>query len=280
MELTPSLRQRVLAASERVMGAPERAHFIQLLRRADGYRLDPAATAAVAAALRDAPEGVEANLDLIRLSADGIWVEFPDAARRVPGVAPLPGTRFPFDVGVLATVDPDDDDRFVLMTAWDFAPSANPDGRRAASVRHAYAPVAFSREDISRHSFAARADALGGPGHAAVRMLGLAHAYLPSGLADELRIAADAEGDEEVHDAEEEAMRDAVSEAAFGLAALLFLSSRGARLGGEGDVRSAGLRRGALAPIARAVLGDNFRREGNPASPRLAFRPPAQIAAA
>lgn len=280
MELTPSLRQRVLAASERVMGAPERAHFIQLLRRADGYRLDAAATAAVAAALRDAPDGVEANLDLIRLSADGIWVEFPDEARRIPGVPPLAGTRYPFEVGVLATVDPDDEDRFVLMTAWDFAPAADPGGRRAASVRHAYAPVAFSREDISRHSFAARVGALGRTEAAGVRMLGLAHAYLPAGLADELRLAAEAEGDDEVQGAEEEAMRDAVSEAAFGLAALLFLSSRGARVGGDGDVRGTTLRRGPLTPVARALFGDNFRREGNPGSPRLAFRPAAQRAAA
>ena len=288
MALTPSLRERVLTAARRVRGAPERDHMLVLLRDAEGFRLEPAAARAVADALRAAPERVESNLDLVRLSGRGIWIEYPDAARRLPGVAPLPGSRHPVDVGVLVTVDPDDEDRFVILAAWDFAEAdgfgdgdAAGMGRRGASVRHAYAAVALSRGDVSRHAYAARGGILGAPEGAPERMLGLVHAYIPPGFAAELHVATEAADDEARDAAETEAMRDAVSEATFALAALLFLSSRGADVarGPEGGLRTARLRAGALTPLGRYLFGDGFRREGDPRRPRLAFRP-SQTAAA
>lgn len=273
--MTASLRQRVLAASERIVGAPERTHLLSLLRGADGYRLDFAAAREVALALRETPAGVERNLDLARLSGRGTWIEYPDAARRVDGVPPVPGTRYPHDVGVLVTVDPTEEDRFVVMAAWDFEDGTAGEGvRAAASVRHSYACVAFSRSDLSLHAYAARVGRAGPDEEAPLRMLGLAHAYVPGGFADEMSVTLDAYGDGEAEEAEEAAMRDAVSEASYGLAALLFLSSRGAVRGAAGpDARPVALRRPAFPALARLVGRQGFVRSGKPANPRLGFSP-------
>jgi hypothetical protein len=270
----PSLRDRVIVASERLVGASERTHFVSLLRDARAYRLDEGAAAAVARTVRLGMADVEANIDLVPLDAKGIWIEYPDAARRLAGAAPEPGTKHPCDVGVLVSVDPDNPDRYAIMTAWDFAPAEAFHPRNAASVRHGYAAVALSRTHAMHHAYAAR-NGLLGEEPPFERLLGLLNAYIPPGLRDEMQIAGSVGTDEEAEELDRLAVRDVMTEAPYALAALLLLSSLGrAAPGTEGLVALPPPRR--FDGIRRWLSGTGFSSTGrpDPLRTRVRYAPP------
>jgi hypothetical protein len=278
-EAAPSLRERVLLASSRIVGASERRHLVSLLKEARAYRLDDAATEALANTVRRGMADVEANVDLVPLDANGIWIEYPDAPRRLPGTEAAAGSRLPADVGVLVSVDPDNPDRFVIMTAWDFLPGDRFDAKDASSVRHGYAAVAISRDQASHHAYAARNGLHEGDETPFERLVGLFNAYIPPGFRDEMHLAAGAGSDEEADDLDRRAVQDVMSEAPFALAALLLLASLGrAGPGGEGVVALPEV--GRLRRAAARILGTGFSSRGRPDPARIRVRyvPPRRAA--
>ena len=275
----PSLRERVLVAARRVIGATERTHFLDLLAKARAYRLDAEATAAIARTVRLGLADVEANVDLVPLDAAGVWIEYPDKPRRPEGAVPAPGSRWPCDVGVLVTVDPDNPDRYVIMTGWDFEPAEAFDPMDARSVRHGYAAVAISRTDAMHHAYAARNGLLDPAEPPFERLFGLFNAYIPPGLRDEMHIAGGVGTDGDADALDRSAVRDVVGEAPFALAALLLLASLDRFApGSEGTVSLP--TPGLLDGLRRWTSGTGFSSRGRPDPQRIRVRyapPPVPV---
>ena len=269
-----SLRDRLVRAAERIPGAPERTDFLELLAAADAFRIDDDVVSALAREVRIGSGPLEANLDLIRLSDRGAWFEFSDLPRRPWIGGAVEGARRPVEAGTLVCVDPDDDDSFLMMGAWDFSGSAG-HGAALPGVHHSFAALRLSRDDLTAQAFKARCGFAGDESDAETRILENVQAYVPPGFGEELAIFTGVSTPIDREAMEDAAMRDAVSEAVFSLTVLLFLSSRGAKVSEprSDGVRAVSLLRRPWDGISRRLMGDGFRREGASRRPRLAFRP-------
>lgn len=258
----PSLADSVIASARQVRGAPEHMEIADAIGGAERYILGDEVARALSETAVRRTASLERNIDLIALRTNPIWIEFRDECRRDGSAVLRQGADHPDRVGCLFIVDPRNHDRFVMIGAWDF-----PDGRPA---RHSYAMLNFDRVDMSNLALAARNRIAGDPAQSMERLLAQAHPYLPHGFQEEMHI---------VEPDPERALRDVavdvISEAAFSLAAALFVT---ARLGVETpDPVVEHQYRVGMPPAVNNWLarfgGLGFRRSGDPRAPTLVYRP-------
>ena len=272
---TPSLRRRLMATAGRIVGATERDDFLKRVSRATGYRLSPGAAGAIRDAIAFAPDGIERNVDLVRLPDEGVWIEFADADRRAASVA-VEGRRMPETVGILCTPDESDGDRFVVMAAWDFEPRFG--DRPDALVRHGYGAAKLSHDVLAEHAFLARKGRVERDRSPVERIVGLTVAYVPPGLRDEAVETLGLDGGKGDEDAETllgSILQDIVDEVPLALAACLLLSASGVRVGPEDaeGLSTVEVSPGRLDRLAARLLGHGFRRGGPAPRPTLSFVP-------
>lgn len=276
-----SLRARLLATAGRLVGAGERDDFLKRVAMARGYRLSPDACAALTHALSKDPEGLEQNADLIRLPSEGLWVEFAEADRNLPfSNDPEGGRRRPLNVGVLIAPDPEDDDRFAIMAAWDFEPrfGVRPD----ALVRHGYGVVVFSMAALAEHSFLSRTGSLDTAKPALVRLLDLAIGYVPDGFHEEATVTSGIDPLDEASNQRLVAsfLHDVAGEVPLALSVALLLSSRSFTVTDrERDLPELGVVDGIRHRLSGYLLGKGFRRSGSTRSPGVRFAPTQRVKA-
>lgn len=263
------LRTRLFRHALAPFGAPEHGQFHAILAKATAFSLDHAAAKAVADTLEHRASSVERNVDLLRLPASAVWLEWPDSVRRRAS-QPLDAAGHPVTVGALVCAAPGAEDVITVMTAWDF-----PDG----STRHSYAAANLDVDDLSRHAFRARRGFGTGREEVLARLLDRTHVYLPAGLDDELgamvRIDGGNQGAEEA--VRLSAKRDVASEVPFVLAALLLLQTDSATRAMDPDDGHCRIGVEARPRTVREMLfraPGGFVRSGNPAAPRLDWRRP------
>lgn len=272
-----SLRDRLLATAGRLVGAPEREDFLRRLARARPYRLSPRACTALAVSLERDADGLEQNVDLIRLPEEGLWFEFAESDLSRGALTDLgEGRRRPLNVGVLVAPDPDDEDRFVVMCSWEFEPHFGM--RRDALVRHGYGVIAFSMATLAEHAFLARSGRLESEKPAAARLLDLSIGYVPPGFRDEALVTSDIDPNDEtaVKRLVASFLYDVAAEVPLALAVSLLLSTKAsANVTGEGAGKLPTL--DVPTSIGRQVMGwawgTGFRRGGTARAPSVRFIP-------
>lgn len=264
---TPSLHSRVVKQSLSIRLADEHAEFASMVLSAVKYRLSDETVGALSRTLSRHTHSIESNIDLIRLPEKPIWFEFNEAPRRKVAAVVPKGLAIPARVGILIAPDPNNMDRVVIMTAWDFADE---------TARHSYASASFSLADFSEMAWGARNRYSRDPESSVSRLLAEPHVDIPPGFGREMRVMS------EVDDPDgtkgdfivlvNSARRDVMSEFPFALAALLSLQVSQISEVGDAlrEVRLPAEPKGFLA----GVLPRGFIRRGKHDAPVLNFRTP------
>lgn len=272
-EAEPSLRRRLLGTAPRIVGASERGDFLNKVSKARGYRLSPSTTQALSDALAGNAEGMERNIDLIRIPPEGTWIEFKDAHRRPDGAHTLEGKRLPRTIGVLCVPDSFAPDRFAIMTAWDFEPrfGDKPD----SLVRHGYGVVMFSQEVFAEHAFLSRKGNLDDAKAPIERLMGLSFSYMPPGLQDEAIMMSGIrrQSEESVRSLIDSILLDVQDEVPMALAAALLLSTKAvsvSRSDGD-DLSDLSIPHGRRERLKGWLYGTGFLRRGASSAPSLDF---------
>lgn len=220
------LADSLIEALSSVPGSPEREHVAALLRRASRIRLDGQVAEAAGATVRLAPGSIEQNLDRVTLFDNAsLWLEYPHQNRLSAFAGqsrvPVPTEQQPREVGCLLACNPGHETHVAVFVAWRLA-----DGR----ILHSYAILHWDVAALHRAGDAARArPPAGAPTE---RLMALARASMPPGMASEMQIWQDISPND--RERQEEAvllsMRQALGEHLFLLAALLLLDSSSVEL--------------------------------------------------
>ena len=268
-----SLIGRLKRDSIKLRGAPEHAQFVNLAEDAEKYRLDGDVTEALARTVASHANSIERNVDLLSLTKPAVWIEYPDAPRRAAwDQSMLAGAAAPVTVGALVCIQ--DEDKFIVMTAWDFE-----DG----SVRHSYVATAVSATDLALPALKARTYLSRDPAESRSRIVEQVVPYMPPGLRKELEVLDehDSEGrsEEEMANRTLQAKLDVVAEIPFVFAALLSMATPSVSLAREfrEDPWTVSLSGPGNAP--RAWKRPGFHRSGRKSDPNLSFLPPQRVIA-
>lgn len=261
----PALRDSLVRAASTVIGSPDHVQVAGLVAAARAYRLDEYATAALSLTVEGRLSTVEENLDLVSVPPGGVWIEWPEHARKRGDLRP--GAVHPVTSGALVVPWAGHPEAFAIITGWML-----PDG----SVRHSHALAFLHSGMLASHAAMSRQRWDSAEPLVRERMGRTFAIHFPPGLAGEIeslgRIgngSVDRRGNLVEADLDGEALAAARDAAALNVsvdvpfiqAALVLLASRSAVLspGQAMDVLSCLPHRPNLADRARAALGRRAR---------------------